>query len=102
MPRTIFPDRFRVLSGSALKVIATIAMLIAHTATAFHSELNTISFFSVRGVNISLFWIMEMIGKISFPIFVFWYLRALGTPETDSDTARCCLFSRLFPRSRGI
>ncbi|MBQ1437101.1 MAG: hypothetical protein II125_01770 [Ruminococcus sp.] len=45
MPRTIFPDRFRVLSGSALKVIATIAMLIAHTATAFHSELNTISFF---------------------------------------------------------
>lgn len=71
MPKTVFPDRFRVLSGSMLKLIATIAMIISHTSTAFHYQLDSIVFFTVKGVNISPFWIMQIIGRISLPVFIF-------------------------------
>lgn len=55
----IIPDKFRFLSGSMIKLIAVITMLIDHTAC----------YFFTRGE--MPYTLMRGIGRIAFPIFAF-------------------------------
>ena len=73
MPNTLLPNRFKVFSGSMLKLIAVIAMLIDHSAYILAAEIPFLSMplFMVDSEPITLYYMMRLIGRLAFPIFCF-------------------------------
>ena len=65
----LFPEKIRILSGSMLKVIAVVTMLIDHIAS--HLIPSKLVLFSFMGMDVALYRVMRDIGRIAFPIFVF-------------------------------
>ncbi|MBO5077674.1 MAG: TraX protein [Clostridia bacterium] len=68
--RTQNIDKFRVLSGSWLKIIATAAMLIDHIAAVFLRS-DPVALFTVFGRTLTLYALLRGIGRIAFPIYAF-------------------------------
>lgn len=66
----LIKEKYRVLSGSMLKVIAMLTMVIDHTAYVLIPEKSVI-LISVWGHSLTLYAVMRFIGRISFPIFAF-------------------------------
>lgn len=66
-------DKFQILSGSSLKFIAIITMLIDHLAIFMVREFDfmTISLFSALGKDVSVYFILRKIGRLAFPLFCF-------------------------------
>lgn len=73
LPASFLPERFRVLSGSVLKLIAIILMLIDHTGVMilYNYPPATATLFSFGGVDYSWYRIFRDIGRAAFPIFCF-------------------------------
>ena len=73
MEKRISPDRFKILSGSMLKLIAIITMLIDHAALVLAPQipLLTVPFVTIAAKEISLYFLMRKIGRLAFPIFCF-------------------------------
>ena len=65
----LLPEKCRVLSGSALKLIAVVTMLIDHIAcyTVSHGCV----LFTIGSRRVLLYTVMRIIGRISFPLFAF-------------------------------
>ncbi|MDO4519908.1 MAG: TraX family protein [Eubacteriales bacterium] len=73
LPKSIFPERFLCLSGSALKLIAIITMLIDHIGAILlvrYAPANE-ALFHLFGKDYSLYRVSRDIGRIAFPIFCF-------------------------------
>lgn len=72
-PKSFLPERFRILSGSTLKLIAIITMLIDHTAfvllTRYPAAMEPLFYIGTNGY--SLYRICRDIGRAAFPIFCF-------------------------------
>ncbi len=66
-------DRFRIFSGSALKVIALFTMLLDHTTLVILSRIPIFitPFAKIGPFAISLYFILRKIGRIAFPIYAF-------------------------------
>lgn len=66
-------SRFRILSGSALKLIAVISMLVDHSGLVFAQVLPfmTVPFLAIMGKNITVYYIARKIGRLAFPIYCF-------------------------------
>ena len=73
LPASFFPSRFQILSGSALKMIAIITMLIDHSAEIllrlYAPALRPL--FYLNGQVISTYRLCRDIGRCAFPIFCF-------------------------------
>ena len=66
-------DKFQVLSGSVLKLIAVISMFIDHSCLVFAPEFPflTTPFLSIMGKKITIYYILRKIGRLAFPIYCF-------------------------------
>lgn len=71
----LLPDKCRILSGSVLKLIAIISMLIDHVGG--HLVPRSIVLFSISGYNLTLQYVMRSIGRLAFPIFAFLLIEGL-------------------------
>ena len=66
-------EKFKILDGSWLKIIAVVSMLIDHTAHMFK---NTLPFLTTPVnipfcENVTIYSIMRLFGRLAFPIFCF-------------------------------
>lgn len=77
---------FKLLSGSALKLIACFSMLSDHLARFYLVRYHWVNivWFSFLGKSISLIQLMTMFGRFAFPIFVF--LLVVGFEKTSNRT----------------
>ena len=67
------PEKYKILSGSALKMIAVITMLIDHIGGTLLSQYPPAVqvWWKFGGEQISLYWIFRTIGRTAFPIYCF-------------------------------
>ena len=67
--QSFIPDRFRVFSGSMLKLIAVISMFIDHVGV--HLVDQSIILLQVGAYKLTLYHLMRDLGRFAFPIFCF-------------------------------
>ena len=65
--------KYQILSGSTLKMIALITMLVDHTAFFILGSVPfaTATLFTVGKVNVTVYYICRLIGRTAFPIYCF-------------------------------
>lgn len=73
LPPSIFPKRFQILSGSALKMIAIITMFIDHLGAIILSKIPACNeaLFSIGTKSYTIYRLSRDIGRVAFPIFCF-------------------------------
>ena len=66
---SFIPEKYRILSGSALKVLAMVIMLIDHTASFLlrYYEPATTPWFQLGDTTYSLYRVMRDVGRAAFP-----------------------------------
>ena len=71
--RRIVPASYRCLSGSALKLIACVTMLLDHVTALIltHDSAFTVPVVALFGKGYSWYFLFRSIGRIAFPIYVF-------------------------------
>ncbi len=79
--QSLFPERCRFLSGSGLKLLAIVAMLVDHSAICFSPLLGDY-LFTLFGIRFTPYVLLRGFGRIAFPIFCF--LLAEGFRYTHS------------------
>ncbi|MCF0133385.1 MAG: TraX protein [Blautia sp.] len=79
LPESVFPAQMQILSGSALKLIAILTMLIDHTGVIILSKIPAGSepLFTLFGKDYTLYMLSRNIGRIAFPIFCFLLLEGI-------------------------
>ena len=67
---SLIPEKFKVLSGSWLKLIAVVTMVIDHVAFVLLKD-STIILLQVGEKSLKLYTLMRLIGRLAFPIYAF-------------------------------
>ena len=94
MDESLIPPRHRVLSGSALKVLATLSMFVDHIASVIPQELGNTVLFSVPGRVVTPYYAMRAFGRIAFPVFCFLLVEGfLHTRDRRAYGIRLALFA---------
>ncbi|MBQ7817716.1 MAG: TraX protein [Oscillospiraceae bacterium] len=73
MQETHSLNKCRILSGSALKLIAVITMFIDHVgySLCYTAPFFTAPLFTVLGETVTVYYILRKIGRLAFPIYCF-------------------------------
>lgn len=66
-------EKYKVISGSVLKLVAIITMFVDHFAVILYdsSEIFEISLLQIFGRNITVYYLLRKMGRLAFPIFCF-------------------------------
>lgn len=92
---TIIPEKYHILSGSALKLLAMICMVIDHIA-AYLIPGDTTVIMQVFGHTLTLYRFMRLVGRIAFPIFAFLLVEGFKhTHDRKKYGMRLLLFALL-------
>ena len=85
--------QYKIFSGSALKLIAMTSMLIDHFAFSFKGEIDflSLSLFSIRGYEFTIYYIMRAIGRLAFPLYCFLLVEGF-LHTSDKKRYGCNLF----------
>lgn len=69
----LFPERWQVLDGSWLKVIAMVSMMIDHTASRLLRNMDAFNepLISLGDHHMTWYYLMRCVGRMAFPIFAF-------------------------------
>lgn len=89
MQTSISLKKWEVLSGSMLKLLAVLSMLIDHTAVTLSSQLTWMEMpiFTMGQTEITLYRMMRVLGRFAFPIFCF--LASEGARHTSHGKRYC-------------
>lgn len=71
MESRLIPEKARVLSGSVLKLLAVILMLIDHTGAVIVSRCPQVALLTFLGKTLTLYRLMRLLGRMAFPLFCF-------------------------------
>jgi len=84
--------KFKILSGSMLKLIAVISMLVDHTA---HVLMNSFEFMGIKIYgNYTVYYVMRLFGRLAFPIFCFLIVEGfLHTRSVKKYCLRLAVFA---------
>lgn len=66
----LIPSKYHFLSGSVLKLLAVVSMLIDHTASVLLQK-SPIVLLTIGRRSLKLYTAMRLIGRLAFPIFAF-------------------------------
>ena len=94
---SVFPEKYRILSGSALKMIAVITMLIDHIGAVLLSMYQPAQkiLFTLFGREYNVYLIFRDIGRAAFPIFCFLLLEGFRHTRSRFRYGRNLLFFAL-------
>lgn len=67
---TLIPQKWKILSGSALKTIALVCMIIDHVAHYLPHLFTAVLFTTGSGPK-TVYWLLRCIGRLAFPIYCF-------------------------------
>ena len=101
---SVFPEKYRILSGSALKMIAVITMLIDHIGAVLLSMYPPAQkiLFTLFGREYTVYLIFRDIGELLFPSSVFSCWKASGIHGVGSSMEEISFFLRCSQKFRGI
>lgn len=73
MERSVIPDKYKIFSGSMLKILALASMITDHAAAfiLYNIDFFTGPFISLGSHSISIYKILRLIGRLAFPIYCF-------------------------------
>ena len=92
---SLVPARWRVLSGSALKLIAVVSMLIDHIGACFFSK-SALRLSLLPGVSVSLYEAMRTVGRLAFPLYAFLLVEGfVHTRDRKKYALRLLVFALL-------
>jgi len=89
-------SRFKILSGSMLKLIAIISMFIDHAAYTFQVQFPVLNdpLFNLGVIQFSPYYLMRRIGRLAFPIFCFLIAEGIAhTKDIRKYAARLLIFA---------
>jgi hypothetical protein len=94
----LLPERWRVLSGSWLKVIAMVSMTIDHVAAYLlrYDPDFTATLFTVGSKQVSWYFLMRCIGRLAFPLFAFLLVEGFLHTSNRMKYGRNLLLFALF------
>ena len=87
-------EKWKILDGSALKLLAMLTMAVDHAASILGRFLNA-PLFTAFGHTIDLVPVMRIIGRISFPIFAFLLVEGFIHTSSPKKYARDLLIFAL-------
>ena len=98
----VFPEKYRILSGSALKMIAVITMLIDHIGAVLLSMYQPAQkiLFTLFGREYNVYLIFRDIGRAAFSVFSCW--KASGIHGAGSAMEEIFFFLHCSQKFRGI
>ena len=101
---SVFPEKYRILSGSALKMIAVITMLIDHIGAVLLSMYQPAQkiLFTLSAENILYILFSAISEELLFPSSVFSCWKASGIHGAGSSMEEISFFLRCSQKFRGI
>ncbi len=92
---SLIPQKWKILSGSSLKLLAAVTMLFDHIAFVFREPTSTV-ILSLPGRSLSLYTLMRFAGRLAFPIFCFLLVEGfLHTRDRRKYALRLLVFAFL-------